>query len=170
MKSSWKGSKLRDWIRENSKKAESKDDFIKQCMDKFSINRKLVRGTINDMLDRGEELGSVVSEKSKSGIKPVMPKPRKIGNFKFIVSADDIVKEYDEGEKIEEGIRNLGNNLIKDNDFRIELGVSFDRWKIFSNLPKFDNNKQELKGKIYKGMYWGSVSVIRELRRKINIL
>ncbi len=170
MRSERQRSKFRDWIRANSKHAKSKDEFIKTCMSRFGVGRDCTRGSINDMISRGEDLGEVVGSKGRAGNMSQVHTPKKNVNSKLIVDVNEIAKEYDNDSMIEDGVKSLGNGLIKDNDFRTELGISFDRWKIVSTKQKFSNNKQELKGKRFRGLYWGSAAVIKELRKKIDLL
>jgi hypothetical protein len=41
---------------------------------------------------------------------------------------------------------------------------------VVSTLAKFAPYKKELKGKRFRGVYWGSPDVIKELSKKIDML
>ena len=85
------------------------------------------------------------------------------------VDVEQVKEEYDDESKIDEGIANLGSSIIKDNDFRMELGIALDRWKVVSTLERFSKNKIELRGKQFKGTYWGQQDSLADLRKKIDM-
>ena len=175
-------SEMRKWIKENaSRYKDDRDKLINDCVEKFNRSRKRIGNLIGEMRQAGElpntafiGLSGPKSKGSPAAVEKAVPSrglsATKGKPFRMSVDISEIAKEYDDDGKIEEGISSLGTHLIKDNDFRLELGVSYERWKIVSNQPKFANNKQELKGKRFRGLYWGAVPVIRELRKKIDLL
>lgn len=159
-----------EWIQENVSDAKDREQFIAECEKRFGNSRKRVLDAISHLRLNGKI--------PRDAILPAAPKnalssaPRKNGKNVFRLSVDlsEIAGEFDEEAKILKGLETLGTRLIKDNDFRVELGVPIDRWKVVGNLPKFGGNKRELKGKRFRGIYWGSSAVIKELSRKIDIL
>lgn len=162
---------VRQWIRDNAKKYDlgEREKFFNAVIDKFGTKRSYVKDMVAMMRRKGEIPANAFTKGSVS--KRVLPSQVKGDKpFRMSIDVSEVKKEYDDEGKIADGIKALGTHIIKDNDFRIELGISFDRWKLVSGLPKFVNNKQELKGKRFRGLYWGSVNVIKELKKKIDIL
>jgi len=162
------------WIERNAnKKYKTRDSLIagavkmckctkRQAQDKLGI---LVRqGRVDAKFASLDRRASVGTSKAKA--KAVKVPTR----FKSGVDVSIVKDEYDDEGKIAKGIENLGTQVIKDNDFRQELGVPNDRWKVTSNLSKFSKYRIELRGKQFKGMYWGAVEVVEELRKAVDML
>ena len=167
MRSLTEKSELRDWIRKNCIKAKSRDDFFKEAVSRFNKSRERIRNTVYDMIKRGEDLGETI------GVGCAAVKVKQIDRrvpFRFSVDVSEIKKEYDDESRILEGISALGTRLIKDNDFRIELGIPVERWRVVSSLAGFVQNKRELRGKLFKGIYWGNKEVMIDLAKKIDML
>jgi hypothetical protein len=159
---------LRDWICVNIAKANDREKFLTECQNKFGSNRRTITNAIAELRGRGRiPRDAFIPVKLSSA---VVPKQNARSSFRLSVDLSEIAGEFDEEAKILKGLESLGTRLIKDNDFRVELGVPIDRWKVVSGMPKFAGNKRELKGKRFRGVYWGSTSVIRELSKKIDIL
>lgn len=159
---------VRKWILANAESYnDDRDKLVRDCCKKFGCTQNYMK----DKLSRLRQLGLLSSTaflvRSKSVGHPVVTND---GKFRMSVDVSEVAKEFDYEDKVKEGISSLGTRLIKDADFRVELGIPFDKWKIVSCLPKFNNNKHELKGKRFRGVYWGSVPAIRELRKKIEVL
>ena len=172
-------SDMREWVKENAKKWENdRDGFIAEICKRFNKTPNLVIDMLRKMRSVGQlPRNAFLIGPSKNASRATAPvksvvsaAPTKGKQFRMSVDILEIKKEFDDEGKIEEGIAALGTHLIKDNDFRMELGVSLDRWKVVSALPKFANNKYELKGKRFKGTYWGQPSVIRDLKKKVELL
>jgi len=161
-----KNKGMRDWMRENGGRFDDREKLVAEGMRRFHSTRKCVLDAICQLRKQGclEALGAVA--------RPAAEKPRRNGKNMFRLSVDvaEIKREYDEEAKILEGIKALGTRLIKDNDFRMELDVPIDRWKVVSALSKLAPYKKELKGKRFRGLYWGSPEVIKELAKKIDML
>jgi len=165
-----KNNGVRDWIRQNAPKVKDWEKFIVQTQKKFGMERKRVRDAIVKLRSLGE-LPTTVLMPTRSLIRPQIKlavKPSK--PFRTSVDLSEVAGEYDEEAKIKAGLEALGTRLIRDNDFRVELGIPLDRWKVVSNMKQFEVNKRELKGKRFRGIYWGRAAVIKELSRKIDIL
>jgi len=165
-------SEMMVWIQKNAKTAKDRESFIQECVDKFHKEHRRVGNILSEMRRNGDLpanclVGSIGKRLTipKSVSKPTNGRP-----FRMSIDVTEVKKEYDDEKKIQEGLKALGTHLIKDNDFRLELGVSFERWKIVSALPRFANNRCELKGKRFRGLYWGEASIIRDLRKKIDLL
>lgn len=165
-------SEMREWLKKNAKNYTDREKFVVDCMKKFSRTRERVNDLICEMKRVREIPVNVLNYPPGPNKRAtqVTPEPVKGRPFRMSVDVSEIKKEYDDEKKIAEGVKALGTHLIKDNDFRMELGVSVDRWKIVSNLPKFVNNRRELKGKRFKGLFWGDAAVIRDLSKKIDLL
>lgn len=159
-----------EWVCERAPKVRDWEQFIAETMKKFGMERKRVRDVITKLRARGKIPQDALVPAAGTS-KPVVPAVKRNGkSFRMSVDLSEIAGEYDEEAKIRNGLENLGTRLIKDNDFRVELGVPIDRWKVVSNMAKFANNKRELKGKRFRGIYWGTSEVIKELSKKIDIL
>lgn len=167
-----KYGKMRDWIRENAEKVKDREELAAQCLRKFGAPRKRVFDALLELRRSGVvPLGVLISTKM-STMRTMTSRPKRDGKgiFRLSVDVSEIKREYDEEAKIVDGIEALGTRLIKDNDFRMELDVPIDRWKIVSALAKFAPYKKELKGKRFRGVFWGSPGVVKELSKKIDML
>jgi hypothetical protein len=164
----YKAGKVREWILANAESYDNDTDrLIIDCMKKFGLTRKFMTDKLSRLRQFGFLSSTAFLARSKSVGHPVVAND---GKFRMSVDVSEVAKEFDYEDKVKEGISSLGTRLIKDADFRVELGIPIDRWKIVSCLPKFNNNKHTLKGKRFRGLYWGSVPAIRELRKKIEVL
>lgn len=142
-------SEFRKWVRQNANKYDLKDreGFFNICIKKFNISWRRVKDCIAFMRREGE-----------IPINAFMP------SGPATESIDDIEK------RIVQSLKELGNNIIKDNDFRVELSVSKEKWREIIHLPCFSNNRYEIRGKKFRGFYWGSMEVIKDLKKKIEII
>jgi len=157
---------MRSWMRSNAAKMADRDELADECKRLFKAPRRRVLDALTELRNLGQIAPDVLPRKSS-----VITNARNgKGIFRLSVDVSEVKKEFDEEAKILEGITALETRLIKDNDFRLELGVPVDRWKVVSTLAKFASCKKELKGKRFRGTYWGSPEVIKELSKKIDML
>lgn len=164
---------LKTWIAENYLKYKNdRQKIIGDCVKRFNTTYGYVKDVISAMRREGKLPASAfVANRAHAKVVPVSSEIDTKGKpFRMSVDVSEIAKEYDDEGKIIEAIKTLGTHLIKDNDFRTELRISHERWKIVTGMPKFANYRQELKGKRFRGLYWGTASVIKELRKKIELL
>lgn len=163
---------LSDWLRKYIGKHKDRESLVKAALERFpGRERAQIIRRMNDLARVGDiealppenRTPSRARKAAASGGKKV---PKK---FRMAIDVEQVKDEYDDEAKIDEGLDNLEASIIKDNDFRIELGIAQDRWKLVSSLKKFDKNKIELRGKQFKGVYWGQVEVLQELRKKIDM-
>ena len=172
---SFQRSNWRNWIAANWKKYDPQTDkerLVSDVAKRFHIQSPR---NIKDMLVEMRKVGELPSNAfvGRPGPEPTLYTPSKIKlnkPFRMSIDVDEVKKDFDEDAKIEEGLASLGTHLIKDVDFRIELGITSPRWKIVSKKPKYDKNKKELKGKRFYGLYWGQVATINELSKKIDMM
>jgi len=161
------GSK--EWIQKNAQGVKDWEKFINEVTKKFGMARRRARDTITRLRREGKIPRDALMSPSKFNVSTITTKH--VGkSFRMSVDLAVVAGEYDEEAKILTGLENLGTRLIKDNDFRVELGIPIDRWKVVCNMQKFANNKRELKGKRFRGVFWGRTEIIRELSKKIDIL
>jgi len=161
-----------DWIRQNANKFQDREEVIEAASKQFpGATRGTFLRRINELSDSGQ-----IKSKPKPGIpsgsrnREPFVTPKKVPKkFRMAVDVADVKEEYDDESKIEEGLANLESSIIKDNDFRMELGIAIDRWKLVSNLEKYSKSKIELRGKQFRGIYWGHADVLVGLRRKIEM-
>ena len=136
---------LREWISQNASKYDigDREGFFRACAKERNVSLRRVKDCVAFMRREGE-----------------LP-----------VNAFVVAKVEDNTEvKIEEGLKELGSFIIKDDDFRFELSISRDKWKTTSRLPEFFQNRCEIKGKKFRGFYWGSETVIANLKKKIELI
>lgn len=170
---------LSDWLRKHSDKHKDRESVVNAAQEEFpKKDRAAIIRRINELAKQGAIKPKPPTEHSpRPGRKTVSesrtpPKvtPKKVPKrFRMAIDIAQVQDEYDDEGKIDEGIENLGQSIIKDNDFRIELGIAQDRWKLVSSLEKYTNCKIELRGKQFKGVYWGQQKVLAELRKKIDM-
>lgn len=166
------------WLRENADNFEDREAVVAAALKEFpGKNRQAVIRRLNELATLGAiKPKPPTSDTPKGGRKPsASGSVRKAGakkvprKFRMAIDVSQVKDEYDDEAKIDEGIANLGTSVIKDNDFRIELGVAQDRWKLVSTLKKYEKNRIELRGKQFRGTFWGQEEVLEELRRKIDM-
>jgi hypothetical protein len=163
-------SAFRDWLRKHAAEYKDREDVAKECEKLFKKARRQTFDAIGEMR-RYDMLPRGIFPRKAAALVSVKRKP--MGGRRMLrlsVDVSDIKKEYDEESKIMDGLKTLGTRLIKDNDFRMELEVPIDRWKVVSGLPRFVDYKKELKGKRFRGLYWGNQDVIKELSKTIAML
>ena len=165
-----KKSDMRGWIRENASGFDDAAKFAEEAAREFGVPRKTAQDAISYLRRTGVIMVPEGVAPSKAARAEGCSRARRKGSFRMSVDLSEIAGEFDEEAKIVRGLESLGTRLIKDNDFRVELGVPIDRWKVVGGLPKFAANKRELKGKRFRGVYWGGSAVVKELSRKIDIL
>lgn len=171
---------LTRWLLDNKDNCDDKEAYVvAACKASPSSTRKTVLTRIAELVHRGDLPAHLVgkrgctrlSESSRRACgmkhKREMKVPKK---FRNAVSANLVEGEWDDESKIDEGLINLGDQVIKDNDFRTELFIAHDRWKLVSTSKKYAENKIELKGKLYRGTFWGQVETIINLRKKVDMV
>ena len=148
-----------------------REKFISEVVRRFGKRKKQIRDMLVTMKKEGELPTNVFCSRPGPE-RPLFSLTKVKGDkpFRMSVDVNEIKKDFDDEARIDEGLVSLGTHLIKDVDFRIELGISYERWKIISNKPKYDKNKKSLKGKRFVGLFWGQAPVIAELIKKIEML
>lgn len=182
-------SSFSQWLQDNAEKCGTRDALVKLAVRRKKGTRPQAQKRISDLVRQGKispefggarmqkTLKTIESHESEGPEDSLVSAPatkRKAikvpSKFRMGIDVSVVKQEYDYEGKIEKGLENLGTQVIKDNDFRMELVISVDRWKIASGLKKFERNRIELKGKQFKGVYWGSVDVVRELRKAVDMV
>lgn len=153
------------WIEALMAEVKDKEKVVAKCIKKFGVDRREALNKISYLERQGRAPVPVAPKKKISSAKV-----SRGGIMRLSVDVSEIKREYDEEAKILEGIEMLGTRLIKDNDFRMELSVPIDRWKVVTGMAKFQTYRKELKGKRFKGIYWGSPDVIKQLAKTIEML
>ena len=140
---------FREWVRQNAIKYDLKDreGFFNICIKKFNVSWRRVKDCIAFMRREGE-----------------IPKDAFIPTGPTTETTDEIETN------IVQTLKELGTSIVKDDDLRTELSVSREKWRVIAHLPRFLNNRYEIKGKRFRGFYWGSVGVIKDLKKKIEII
>lgn len=176
-----KKKNLSGWLESNTKRYKTRESLVKAAVRDFGCTISQAQKRLSELVSKGKvstEFGGKRFKNQLAGITSSRPsRSRSKGKvvrvptrFKMGVDVSIVKEEYNDDGKINKGIENLGTQIIKDNDFRQELGVPNDRWKVVSGLEKFTKNKIELRGKQFKGVYWGSVEAIKELRKAVDML
>ena len=162
-------SSMRSWVRQNYQRYNNdREKLIGDCMVRFNHTHTCVKDLICKMRRMRElpvESFPGIRGKKTGGLS----KDTRLIPFRESVDASEVVKDFDDEGKIIEGIKTLGSRLIRDNDFRMELGIPVLQWKQVSCQSKFSNNKQELKGRRFRGLYWGDERTIKDLRKKLEL-
>ena len=140
-----KVGEFRKWVMQNASKYDPNDrnGFFNVCVTKFNVSRRRVKDCIAFMRREGEI--------PKNAFLPIK-------------------KEVDVEPKVEAGLRELGSKIIKDEDFRTELAISRDKWRSVVRLSQFKDNRCEIKGKRFRGFYWGNTEVVKDLKHKIELI
>ena len=168
---------LRGWITQKASAYKDREKFTADAMAACGLSRKSVTDTLSKLQREGKVPSDVFEGAGVEG--DATPKrERKVTRaasggkrpFRMSVDISAVTEEWDDEGKIERAIQQLDAHIIKDNDFRVELEIRVDRWKVVSGLEKFSKNKIELKGKQYRGVYWGQEQVVNKLRRKIDMV
>ena len=166
----FKATGVREFIRKDVSDGKSWEELIARAQKKFGLSRDSVTDAIGKLRSSGQIPQDFVAPPRKR--KYVIP-TRHINSKSFrrnTVDLSEVAGEYDEEAKILAGLETMGTRLIKDNDFRVVLGVPIDRWKAVSTMEKFSVNKRELKTKRFRGVYWGKKETIEVLSKKKDIL
>jgi hypothetical protein len=162
-------------MRANWAKAKSREDLWRMYKQKFPSRS---RGTMRRIIARLKKYNDIPPNMcaSNGGVPASKPSGQSrngnkiTGIRRLSVAVDEIKKDYDDAGRIREGLEQLGTNLIKENDFRVALAIPFDRWRLVADSAEFKNNRQELKGRRFRGFYWGKEEVVAELKKAIDIL
>lgn len=168
-------SSLRQWIIKHIMDYKDVDELVQAADIELGVTRKQVRDTLSKLRIRKLLPVDLVKPAYKSRLSenrsttiPSSPS-KKSRKIRMGVDVSEIKSEYDDDGKLSAGIESLGTSLIKDNDFRIELGISYQRWRSVADRTKFAKYRIDLKGKRFHGLYWGRQEVITELRKSIEI-
>jgi hypothetical protein len=169
---------VRLWLRDNYKRFKPTDrvGLVRAVMSKFGKTHHQAGDIILHMRDAGEiPRNAFLPVPGGTRTQPnKQPQPQtgvaKDKPFRMSIDIKEVQQDYDDAGKIDEGLKSLGTHLIRDNDFRLELGIQMDRWRIVSQQPKFAKCKRELKGKKFRGIYWAQASVLKQLAKKIDLL
>ena len=159
---------IEKYITDNYKRYDEREELVQDLIAKFGC----IRRSVADALSRLRSAGKIPKDYLMKKDSDKSRKRRRRVRFASGVSVDQVKKEFDEEAKIEAAIAELHSAgiIIKDNDFRVELGVAHDRWKVVSRLDKFDDFKIELRGKTFRGLYWGHPDELAAVKKKIDLL
>lgn len=106
------------------------------------------------------------TQKGSMGVDKTVKKDSKI-NLANAVNYKDFADQFDVPAQIRDGLKQLGCKVIKDDDFRRALGISFDRWKIAKSKQEFDENRLAIRP---NEIIWGSKEALEVIKRKIDVL
>lgn len=163
------------WLKNNWNKFKTTDreGLTLAIMEKFGKTRHQAKDAILGARRSGDFPKGAFLSTPGARTQPI-PQPQqgvvKDKPFRMSIDIKEVQSDYDDSGKIDAGLKNLGTHLIRDNDFRLELGIQMERWRIVSQQPKYTNNKRELKGKKFRGVYWAQASVLKQLSKKIDLL
>jgi hypothetical protein len=168
-----KGIVAAKWVRENAAKFDDREKFLKAAVKATGASRKRISSCVGQMLGEGKIKNSkLLRNKSRIASKG-QPTARRSGaklKLPRSIPFDMVKKAYDDDGRLTEGLEALGSNLIKDNDFRLDLEIGLDRWRAVTGQKKWDKFKIDLRGKQFKGTFWGNPDVIAELRKSVDVL
>ena len=175
-----KGTGVIGWLERNAgKRYKTRNSLIKAAAKKHGCTERSARDSLGRLAKQGrvgKEFdspnprsagGSVKTSKVVKQHKKTLKVPTR---FKAGVDVAIVKEEYNDEGRILEGIENLGEQVIKDNDFRQELSIPIDRWRVVSGKEIFSKNKIELRGKQFKGIYWGKEETLDSLRKAVDMI
>ena len=109
-------SDMRFWIRENYEKYKhDRYKLIDDCVKKFSRKPRRVSNMIAEMRHTGELPPDAFV------LRHHIPRHLWDNENEVKIGLEKIEEDCDDVGKLREGINSLGNYLIKDNDFRLEM-------------------------------------------------
>jgi len=157
----------RSWISKNYTKYKTKNSLVIACTKKLKIDKSTVYRSIQSLKIRFDTAGKLLD--NQNPCKEVANDVK--GGLKSAISAEDIKVEFDVPKKIRSGIRQLGNKIIRDSDFRMELKINPIKWKAAVELEEFENNQLQISipGK-WKGIIWGKKKVLDDIKTKIDVV
>lgn len=132
----------KQWLKKNASKYQTKIELIKAGIDTLKLSESGIRYHI-------KRLNLIFKPKEK---------------FNSSLSLDQF-KNKDISNKIFEGLQILGNNVIKDGNFKNELEIGNKIWYNQSRDEKFDKYKLETK----KGIFWGQPEILENLKQLIGV-
>lgn len=130
------------WVEKNVSKYKTKSELIKAGVKAL----KLTEGGIRYHIKR---LNLIFKPKEK---------------FNTSLSLDQF-KNKDITNKILDGLQILDDNVIRDGNFKNELGIGNKIWYNQSRDEKFDKYKLETK----KGIFWGQPEILENLKQLIGV-
>jgi hypothetical protein len=143
----------RQWININKHKYESNTLLIKDCMTALNVSYSATYKMLKKVN------GSSVNKKRK----------KSKGALQNAMSVESFKAEFDVPQKIKNGLERLGNNIIKDADFRRELGIPIDKWKKAVTHDDLTSNQLEVKQKNRQYVIWGKEGVLTSLQEVIDV-
>lgn len=142
--------------------ASNPDDFYAE----LGVSRAKAR-VIFKLHHAGQLTPEMYASIVEHGASVAAPKTRKIGHpLRKALDAEEFRKQFDVPSKVREGITSLENQVILDNDFRMELGISVQAWKAVTGRKEFSANRLDIKGRTY----WGHAAVLKRIKKTIDIL
>ena len=163
--------KLTHWLKRCADNFEDRESLLVEAFEKFPGKSR------NSILRRLTELYGygIIKPKPPTSKSPKLGRrPKSLSGtstpktFTKAIKLKDVEEDIDDESKLEDGLKALGDTIIKDNDFRLELGISTNRWKAVTHQKKYETEKIELRGKQFRGTFWGQTKVLAGLRSKIN--
>jgi len=82
------------------------------------------------------------------------------------MSIEEFQQQYDVRTKVFRGLEDLADEVIADNDFRIELGIGNETWRKVKSLPEFKNFQINVRNKLF----WANTETQEIIRRRMIIL
>lgn len=151
----------------------SREKAIKFIKDQYRIadeagKRRMGRPTLIIKTGWTEgQMCALIKEVNQGKIQSI--KPGKISpqsKFRRAMSADDFIKQFDIPTKILEAIKELGERVIADGDFRNELGVQVALWSRTRDKEELLKFQVQIRGKIY----WALPEVIERIRETMDVI
>lgn len=153
-------SGAKEWMAKNVSKYKTRETLEKAFRKKFKVSH---RTFITYLPDKFKDLTRV---KPGTGKKKKMTDLKKKSGLNKAMSLDDFVKDFDIPKQIEEGLELLGNGIIKDDDFRRELKVGPDKWRLAARMKKFEKFQMKLSN---GSKVWGSPKSLAQARQIIDM-
>jgi hypothetical protein len=141
---------IAQYLRDNIDKYEYRAELVSACVDALGVAKKSVRSRLTQIL---KELDNENRENSCG--------------LKSAISADDFRKANDLTIKVKEALKNLGKHVIYDSDFKREMGIKTDKWKMVSEkIDPEEKYRLKVKGKTI----WGHPDVLKKIEATIDII
>ena len=170
-----KGTGIMGWLEKHASKHKTRNSLTSAAAKAMHCSERQARDGMGRLVKQGRMdkrfAADLILESKTSSVVKKQQKNLKVPiRFKAGVNVAIVKEEYNDEGRILKGIENLGDQVIKDNDFRQELSIPNDRWRVVSGKEKFSKNKIELKGKQFRGVYWGSENIVNELCKAVDML
>jgi len=124
----------------------------------FELTQYDARRLLKEVRNEGN-VSSARPEAMKSSI--TFPEPDKRS-----MSIEEFQQQYDVRTKVFRGLEDLADEVIADNDFRIELGIGNETWRKVKSLPEFKNFQINVRNKLF----WANTETQEIIRRRMIIL